>query len=117
MYTRSKILDFLGLKEFQLHYYIMISGNDFTKNHPVKLSDGREASGKNILDHIQKNCTSKRECKEDYEEMFPDDDAMDEFEMIEKLYSCTQVERPWNTLTTDVDSLDEIRTKVSAGLA
>ena len=115
VYTRSKILECLGLKELQLYYYIMISGNDFTKNHAAKLGDGREASIPNTLDYIRENCKSKRECKEDYEEMFPDDDAMDEFDMLEKYYSCKQVEAPWNSLTTDIESLEEIKAKVSEG--
>lgn len=117
VYTHSKILDCFGLKEFQLYYYIMISGNDFTKNHAEKLGDGREASVLNTLDYIRENCKSKRECKEDYEEMFPDDDAMEEFDMLQKYYSCEQVEAPWSSLTTDVESVDEIKTKVPEGLA
>ena len=115
VYTRTKILDFLGFQEFQLHYYIMISGNDYTKHHPSKLRDGREATVENTLDYIREVCKSQRECKEDYEEMYPDDDAMEEFEMLEKLYSCKQVEIPWNCLTTDIDRVDEIKTKIPEG--
>ena len=115
VYTRTKILDFLGFQEFQLHYYIMISGNDYTKQHPSKLRDGHEATVENTLDYIREVCKSKRECKEDYEEMYPENDAMEEFEMLEKLYSCKQVEIPWNCLTTDIDRVDEIKTKIPEG--
>ena len=41
VYTRSDILKCLDLKEFQLYYYVLISGNDFTKNHAKKLGNGR----------------------------------------------------------------------------
>lgn len=116
VYERSKILETFDLKEVQLYYYIMISGNDFTKNHASKLGNGLEATVQNTLDYIRENCKSKRECKEDYEELFPDDDAMEEFEMLEKLYSCQQVVAPWNCLTTDVNSVEELKTKVSEGL-
>ena len=41
VYTRSKILECLDLKEFQLYYYVLISGNNFTKNYEKKLGNGR----------------------------------------------------------------------------
>ena len=41
VYTRSKILECLNLKEFQLYYYVLISGNNFTKNYEKKLGNGR----------------------------------------------------------------------------
>lgn len=118
LYTRSEILKCLDMTEFQLYDYVIISRNDFTKNQAVKLSDGRLVRASIKLYTFQKMCKSKREWKEDYKERFPNDNVMDEFEKVEKYYSCKQqVEAPWNCLTTDIENLDEIKTKVSEGLA
>lgn len=44
-------------------------------------------------------------------------DVPKKLDMLKKYYSCKQqVEAPWNCLTTDIESLDEIKTKVSEGL-
>ena len=118
MYHRSDILKCLRLTEFQLYDFVMISGNDFTENQAVKLSDGRLVRAPINLYAFQKMCKSKREWEEDYEERFPNNNVMDEFEKVKKYYSCEQqVEAPWNCLTTDIESLDEIKMKVSEGLA
>ena len=117
MYHRIDIIKCLDITEFQLYDFVMISHNDFTKNHAVKLSDGRFVRASINLYTFQKMCKSKREWKEDYKKRFPNDNVMDEFEKVKKYYSCEkQVEAPWNCLTTDIETLDEIKTKVSEGL-
>ena len=117
VYTRSKILKCLDMTEFQLYDYIMISRNDFTKNHAVKLSDGRLVRAPINLYAFQKMCKSKREWEEDYKERFPNDNVMDMSKKVKKYYSCKQqVKAPWNCLTTDIKSLNKIKTKVSEGL-
>lgn len=53
---------------------------------------------------------------EDYKRRFPKANTEDEFKMLDELCSAPQVMAPWNCLTTDIESVEKIKTMVSEGL-
>ena len=112
---RSLLMKHLGIKEFQLYYFIVLNGNDFLKRQKI-ITENRHKPLTTIelLQEIKSHCTTKEDCEKHFRK-YTSNELRDVYEKVASLYSVNQVDFPWSALTNDVAEVEAIRSKIPKG--
>ena len=106
---RSLLMEQLGIEEFQLLYFVVLSGNDFSSRQALKCGDSQKyLNSEELLDEIKTRCKTMEDCEKHFREN-TNLELRDYFEKVQNLYQSEQVDYPWNALTTDVEEAKAIR--------
>ena len=105
----------LGIKEFQLYYFVVLNGNDFLKRQKIRIGyRSKPLTTIELLQEIKSHCTTKEDCEKHFRK-HTRNELRDVYEKVVSLYSVNQVDFPWSTLTNDVAEVEAIRSKIPEG--